>query len=92
MALYIDADVLRLDVLNHANRQHCEGNNDKEEAFIRCLYLIDCMPPADVRPNTHGSWNPGGDFPVRCSNCGRGSVQPENFCMSCGADMRGGNV
>ena len=36
----------------------------------------------------HGFWKPGGDFPLRCSECNRGSVQPEKFCMSCGADMR----
>lgn len=33
-------------------------------------------------------WIPGGDFPLRCSKCGRGSVQYENFCMTCGSDMR----
>ena len=48
MPRYIDVDVLRLNVFNHANRQYCEGNHDKEEAFIECLNLIDCMPIFEV--------------------------------------------
>ena len=48
MSRYIDADALRLVVFNHANRQYCKGNDDEEKAFIHCLYLIDCMPTADV--------------------------------------------
>ena len=48
MSRYIDMDVLRFAVLNHVNKQYCEGNHDKEEAFTHCLYLIDCMPTADV--------------------------------------------
>lgn len=42
----------------------------------------------DYSKREKGHWVPGGDFPLRCSQCRRGSVQHENFCMSCGADMR----
>ena len=29
------------------------------------------------------------DPPYICSECGRASLRQENFCCSCGADMRG---
>lgn len=41
-----------------------------------------------MKGRQHGKWNPDGLFPLRCSCCGRGSIQPENFCPTCGADMR----
>lgn len=97
MARYIDADELRFVILNHANREHCKGNHDKEKTFTHCLYLIDCMPITDVVEVVHGEWikmDKRGNN-VQCSKCrntldlrgvnaGRGDA---NYCPNCGAKM-----
>jgi len=83
MSRYIDIqDAVNL-LMKKLDNDYLDGYSYLEE--------LKELPTADVKPVVRGEWIPGGDFPVRCSNCGRGSVQPENFCMTCGADMRGGN-
>lgn len=82
---YIDANAYKnvLEKLRH------RGIFPKSSDVEILRNYLDEFPTVDVQPVVRGEWIPGGDFPVRCSNCGRGSVQPENFCMTCGADMRG---
>ena len=91
MVKYINADRLKVTLLNFADR-----TKDMEDVGIgigvhSCIHCLDEMPSADVRENTHGEWNLDGS----CSVCGKQSVQTYgNFCSYCGADMkeRGSNV
>lgn len=76
MSRYIDADVLRHDIIYHANAQYYKGNHDKEEAFTYCLYLIDCMPTSDVVERKQGKWiieeegaYSNSLYTAYCSNC-----------------------
>ena len=99
MSRYIDADetLKAMDTFDKFGYTHTGAfiRNPYTEDYVPYVHyedMVKCvsnMPTADVQPVVRGKWIPGGDFPVRCSNCGRGSVQPENFCMTCGADMRG---
>lgn len=87
MERYIDADVLRHDVLYHANAQYCKGNHDKEEAFTYCLYLIDCMPAFElVRCKDCEFWqtdwipNTGGDRGCHYCEMMDSFTEPLNYC------------
>lgn len=86
------------------NRNH-EGERYFDELVFedeQISSLIEGLPPADVRPNIHGHWEP--KYPTWeemiycqeryfCSNC-KGYVVDRiarlefNFCPNCGADMR----
>ena len=55
-----------------------------------------CEPLRDVVEVKHGEWIPYesetgvyGHVRCYCSLCGHVSQYQENFCMACGADMRG---
>ena len=54
--------------------------------------VLEEVPSAD-RPK--GEWidvtKHGGDFVVKCSECGCLQLETQNFCPNCGADMRGDN-
>lgn len=90
---YIDADALR--------EIWVWGTNDKY-GYSECIPLkdLDDFPAADVRENVKGKWNIEhgvmmhddiyGDL-YRCSECGHWErdVDGHNFCLNCGADMRG---
>ena len=71
------------------------------EAKQFAVDVIDDIPAADVRENIYGKWIDMGDF-VQCSaccctrlkryNCAYGPVTQvsfDNYCPTCGADMRG---
>ena len=66
-----------------------KGENLKE--------IVEQMPPADVRINTHGHWqrrivDNGFNADWICSECGHREYTDfihMNFCPNCGADMRG---
>ena len=67
--------------------------------LVRDLILIDeetRVPAADVAPVVHGKWIPivsyfhgKPDGRYYCSECRRVVNKLDNFCLSCGADMRG---
>ena len=56
---------------------------------------INAAKTEDVRRVVHGYWIENApesqliDPPYFCSECGRAEFRKENFCCSCGADMRG---
>lgn len=58
---------------------------------------LEDFPAADVRPAAHGQWiydcertmGDGWTYKQRhCSECGYQTVECDNFCQHCGADMR----
>lgn len=72
------------------------------ENMAASRYLIQCFedkekfPAADVAPVVHGKWIPivsyfhgKPDGRYYCSECRRVVNKLDNFCPSCGADMRG---
>lgn len=53
--------------------------------------VIDCIPPADVKPVVRGEWELVDEAEPRrygCSRCKRLSWDESNFCPNCGCDMR----
>lgn len=81
------------------------GISTDTEADKEYVYgLIDSIPSADVRPNTHGHWKRrtyiGNHETVTmnvCSECGKEfgwdvetgiAISDNNFCPNCGANMR----
>ena len=80
MSQYIDKYII-------AGLIDCHGNVHWED--------IDDIPIADVRENVRGKWlRPSNSLwkIADCSVCGITSVEAENFCPNCGADMRGGGA
>ena len=71
--------------------------NDTETQYKECVYQINRIPAADVRPVVHGCWiklriSKLGDSTAECEKCGAtvhsNLTQKINFCPNCGADMR----
>ena len=88
MPRYIDADLFKAEL----NMGHCTGDitgpNDVEK-------LLDLQPAADVREVRRGYWIRFSGDEFCCSNCGKvkhyytlEGVDPDDFCPTCGADMR----
>ena len=91
MSRYIDADAYRkkwADIFDSAYGDSCC------EMFKKS---IDEQPTADVVEVKHGKWldyedvenSIYGHVTCLCSVCGHVSQYKENYCMHCGADMRG---
>lgn len=64
------------------------------------IFMVLHTPAADVRPVVKGRWlydcdrvaADGWTYKQRhCSECGRQTLESDNFCPNCGADMRGGH-
>ena len=70
------------------NGAMCRACNNADEMDIICD-----IPAADVQPIRRGHWiyNDAILNRIRCSECDFWSddLQADNFCPSCGADMRG---
>ena len=68
-------------------------STDKSRVYEIAEREIDRIPTTEDRPK--GEWiknapeNQFIDPPYICSECGRAELRKENFCCSCGADMRG---
>ena len=61
---------------------------------LHFMAMILNTPNADVRPVIHAHWKVGGIQPWNgvvgnwvCSNCGRVSLDPTEYCGRCGATM-----
>lgn len=97
-----DAAILKIeeyaDRLQMVNWKENPGVPYKAYALNWCINTIRDLPPADVRPVVRGEWKSKNTdaltlLDVRtCSVCGLKKVFITNFCPSCGADMRGGDV
>ena len=88
-------DVFRVDTITQEIIDTC----------MKCMTAIKNAPSADVRENVRGEWqvteNIENDcYIVRCSNCHASvrvgsrilydtKIELNNYCPSCGADMRG---
>ena len=63
-------------------------------ALATLKYGIKEAPPAGVVPAKYGKWTLNRDGSATCSECGRTQLNAwdydnwDNFCRSCGADMR----
>lgn len=96
MRRYIDADALIT-----ALRENCSTvyQGDPWYGSEPMLYkddvkeCIDEAPTADVRENVRGEWIERTYGQYECSVCGEKFCIPyidnKNYCLSCGADMRG---
>lgn len=96
MAEYVTKEQVKEEILSWAK---CITNPERlvtEDA----LYVIDALPPADVRPVVHGEWMKldmhRGMEQYKCSVCQSVMYVPECmgepmylFCPMCNADMRG---
>ena len=83
--------ISRQDVIDEINRIYPDAYNNYN-AYSELFNFIDDLP--SVQPKI-GRWIKNAeewqnvDPPYFCSECGRASLRQENFCCSCGADMRG---
>lgn len=74
--------------------REAETCRETTDAFIE---LVEAQPAADVRLVVRGRWitvgKQGGKTVKACSVCNHGATSTlamvSNFCMNCGADMRG---
>jgi ribosomal protein S27AE len=74
------------------------GNDEYDIAVHDCIETLKQIPSADVSPVVKGRWiydcdrvaADGWTYKQRhCSECGRQTLEADNFCPNCGADMRG---
>lgn len=102
MARYIDADNLKLNFASYLQR----GKLEKDEAVYRGEFYnwridgteikeaINREPTADVRENVRGEWVRNDNGTYSCNRCRSWIPQEQkcyaNYCLFCGADMRGG--
>jgi len=92
-----DDYIKREDAINEICLRGCALERQRKLVLSMCeakqfaVDVIDDIPAADVRENTHGKWNYNERTAIFvCSNCG--SVMVRNtffYCPWCGADMRG---
>ena len=100
MARYVDADLLKDEILSNAVRL----NHPKDLCTETTIFLIDVAPTADVVEVKHGEWEfryEGTYHRCRCycSVCGKHSGiggikenQLKPYCPNCGAKMDGGRA
>lgn len=74
---------------------------DPAGTFAYCNSILDfvsSLPAADVKPVVRGKWiydcervaADGWTYRQHhCSVCGRKTIEADNYCPSCGAEMRG---
>lgn len=97
MSRHIDAYEVKRQI-----QKATEGEVDVMKMFLKAMYRIDMIPPADVRENVRGEWirrdsRYVGWISFDCSVCGetleldRETSNDFKYCPFCGADMRGGN-
>ena len=72
---------------------YAEGRIQAKDGCASVLDDIGALKAADVQPKKFGHWigNPYMLNRQKCSECGfwQDDLQADNFCPSCGADMRG---
>lgn len=60
------------------------------------LYVIDALPAADVRPVVRSQWKKNDNGTYSCKRCHSWIPEEQwhyaNWCLYCGADMRGGDA
>lgn len=82
MSRYIDADDIKMAMSLY-------GFSSPDQTITE--FVEDTLPTADVRENVKGEWILHQDSKTwECSVCHEYQVVWSNFCMHCGADMRGG--
>lgn len=87
MPRYVDADELWLQIDKQEsfeqgrNRAYYKGLRDAKN-------ILNEQPTANVVEPKKGRWMRRDSSLFRCSECGRFSPTKENFCPTCGADMR----
>lgn len=83
-----------IDAIEDDNRNghySCFATNNDAQCFkdvIRELPSVTAQPKMGKWIKNAEEWQ-NVDPPYICSECGRASLRQENFCCSCGADMRG---
>lgn len=70
------------------------GNNDVVKAMTAWKSYVEALPSAQPEQKKgkwilHKDWEYDGECAYECSVCGMGSDVDYDFCMRCGADMRG---
>ena len=95
MARYIDADLLKDEILSNAVRL----NHPEDLCRETTIFLIGVAPTADVQEVRHGRWvqDEHWQYDYKCSICGEYACEGNygnndkltDFCPNCGADMRG---
>ena len=91
MARYIDREQAKEQILVNARiiqKPHLLSTEDT-------LYILDCLPTADVVEVKHGEWIENGiqdSMLSKCSVCGISyGAYTFNYCPNCGAKMDGGS-
>lgn len=63
---------------------------------IHVLQFLEDIPPADVRPVVRGRWKKNDNGTYSCERCHSWIPEEQrhyaNWCLYCGADMRGGDA
>ena len=89
MAEYIDREIAK-DVF--CEKCLWERTNKCSE----CKHPIDNVPPADVRPLVRSHWKKNDNGTYSCERCHSWIPEEQwhyaNWCLYCGADMRGGDA
>ena len=76
-------------------------NDDKLHIVEKATLLavkksIEAIPPADVRPVVHSHWKKNDNGTYSCERCHSWIPEEQrhyaNWCLYCGADMRGGDA
>ena len=81
-------------VANHHLHSDILTNRIVGAAFMNLSEMVERLPAANVKPVVRGEWIPETDrhYHWHCSECGYviGTMRMDaNFCLKCGADMRG---
>ncbi len=91
MSKYIDADVLRTQILEH--KQKTPSGFERHNEIVQILGIIDRQPPADVCKCKIAEWIPDDYMYYRCSACGYEHDSSEyiiTHCPNCGTLMERG--
>lgn len=90
MAKYIDVESLVVAYSGHTPDDEFSKGVD----FV--LDLLDSKPPADVRPVVRSHWKKNDNGTYSCERCHSWIPEEQwhyaNWCLYCGADMRGGDA
>ena len=99
MARYINIETAENSLRQYAEQKHANGEIELANGILKAVCKLRTLPTVDVKEVAREKWETNSDYPDRliCSRCGYmedvwWADKGTNFCLFCGADMRGGGV